>query len=337
MCTPEDGEYDAAEYEESSGFMESWQSESMGVQIANVEAHRTLSLTSAKLQWTRFCHQLCASDYSELDMDRSSPVPKFLDGSADDVRAAVRDKASAHDQFGLLSIAVTHPCNFCFIDFVFKLFPLLVLSAQVALPFCIWHNMYHGNESTCHLSDGSRDKKVTMFFLALYYIVKLAMISVPKILFNTDGFYGLVNLNAVMDVQGYFRDGGYDLTMLFSPLARFMLFDEFMQGPYEYLLYMLNLYVVWHTPDLVEMVLNAVAFEFIMKLDEEYKTLYMKTNGACVSGIIRDEWLYNYEDLCSVKVNLLLNIFVGITEILTSTTSTIVILGFLTVGAICKM
>jgi hypothetical protein len=64
--------------------------------------------------------------------------------------------------------------------------------------------------------------------------------------------------------------------------------DMAMNTTYEQLVYLLNLWLVFTEPDIQDMILNALALEFIMKLDDEFVALYWKTSGAAADEIYND-------------------------------------------------
>jgi hypothetical protein len=299
---------------------------------------KVVNLAKARLGCGFLCHMTMASNVHQLHLD--------LIGKHEATPKQINEWILESKEFGLLSIAFTHPCNYCCIDAIFKIFPIILIVVQVVLPLGIWWGQYQENQSSCYLTEGptgeetGKDRKLLMCVLGFYYLVKMTMLSLPKTLLNSGGLWGLLNLKAVFGSQSKSAQDENDmmnmLAPLASPLCRSVLFDEFMQGPFEYMLYVLNLYVVWHQDNGLEMVLNAVAFEFVMEIDEKYKEMYMKYNGSCVDSIIDGEWREAYESVSGLRINLLCNWLVTVSEVITSVFTFIVILAFTSVGSICK-
>ena len=62
-----------------------------------------------------------------------------------------------------------------------------------------------------------------------------------------------------------------------------------MNTVYEGALYLLNLWVTFITEDATNIVLNALAMEFVMKLDDDFKQEYFRFNPGCVTRIYEDQ------------------------------------------------
>ena len=58
---------------------------------------------------------------------------------------------------------------------------------------------------------------------------------------------------------------------------------------YEGALYLLNLWLIFITEDATDIVLNALAMEFVMKLDDDFKQEYFRFNAGCVAQILKDK------------------------------------------------
>lgn len=65
--------------------------------------------------------------------------------------------------------------------------------------------------------------------------------------------------------------------------------DRCMNLVYESLVYLLNLWIVFVTHEPLDMVLNALALEFILQLDNEIKPMYLKAFPPNIAKC-RDAW-----------------------------------------------
>ncbi|KAI2502794.1 hypothetical protein MHU86_11698 [Fragilaria crotonensis] len=75
----------------------------------------------------------------------------------------------------------------------------------------------------------------------------------------------------------------YGSTQTFRWLRVALFLDGVMNTPYELFMYGINLFIVFVTPDPLNMVLNALAFEFILQLDDGVKKKY-------VSIVVEEEY-----------------------------------------------
>ena len=69
---------------------------------------------------------------------------------------------------------------------------------------------------------------------------------------------------------------------------------------YEGALYLLNLWLIFITEDATDIVLNALAMEFVMKLDDDFKQEYFKFNARCVARIFKDKLHQHPMDAVSI-------------------------------------
>jgi hypothetical protein len=193
----------------------------------------------------------------------------------------------ANDEgIGLCTIAFAYkPSSPC--GYVLKLLPLLLLIVQVTSPFIIFvpqlekyrenteairaerHEtaMFEAsllvNSSNTTTDDliiayydpicpggAAFNQKLTMLLITFIYFVRISM----------NASYLAVNVGKENNVKDE------------SPIAWVSLFDFLvMQIIYENLVYLLNLWLVFQTESPLDMILNAVALEFVTTLDTEFK------------------------------------------------------------------
>ena len=73
-----------------------------------------------------------------------------------------------------------------------------------------------------------------------------------------------------------------------SVLGLYLMVDlVVMQGSFEAAVYLFNLYLVFKTPEPLEMVLNMLALEFIVKIDNEFKSAFMKMKRKHIVGRVK--------------------------------------------------
>eukprot|EP00611_Tribonema_gayanum_P005237 TRINITY_DN14498_c0_g4_i1.p1 TRINITY_DN14498_c0_g4~~TRINITY_DN14498_c0_g4_i1.p1 ORF type:complete len:237 (-),score=22.63 TRINITY_DN14498_c0_g4_i1:54-764(-) len=64
--------------------------------------------------------------------------------------------------------------------------------------------------------------------------------------------------------------------------------DDLMNNAFEHLVYVLNLWVVFVTPEVQDMVLNTLALEFIMDLDNQFVEQYWVTSGRAARYVYQE-------------------------------------------------
>lgn len=215
------------------------------------------------------------------------------DGVATDEQTLL-DCLRANPFFGLFAISYCHPCDNC-INAVFKVLPLLLLVVQIGIPIILWRSDVAHTHWICD-RNGLPYRKLLMFLIGILYIVRLCVLGADKILRPTEAVipYAMSKFFD-QDVRfprwRLFQDRG-DPAYFFdgigprSQVGLIMQLDFFMAVPFEFTLYALNLWLVYPEDNILEMVLNALAIEFVTRLDEEFKEMYFKTSGLCVRNII---------------------------------------------------
>ncbi|KAG5189831.1 hypothetical protein JKP88DRAFT_252669 [Tribonema minus] len=64
--------------------------------------------------------------------------------------------------------------------------------------------------------------------------------------------------------------------------------DDLMNNVFEQLVYVLNLWVVFVTPEVQDMVLNTLALEFIMDLDNQFVEQYWVSSGRAARYVYNE-------------------------------------------------
>jgi len=135
---------------------------------------------------------------------------------------------------------------------------LSVIIVQLAVPMMILqHSLTDYNDGRCP-ADADMKTRLLSFFVALIYIVKVTLLIETKISSSKlVTFYNTAHSN---------------------DLRPFLMLDYFMDVGYEILIYLLNLFIVFTEGGFFDLLLNALALEFIMQFDDEMKKMYHKTN-----------------------------------------------------------
>ena len=71
-----------------------------------------------------------------------------------------------------------------------------------------------------------------------------------------------------------------------SILPMFGCVDNLMAVAYEQSVYLLNLWLVYRAPTPLDMVLNSLAMEFVLKLDDEFKATYFANHPHAVAEVL---------------------------------------------------
>lgn len=162
------------------------------------------------------------------------------------------------------------------LGWVLSVLCFLLLSAQLAIAVILAVNQVDE-----YVSDGlgfcpgnrfkaSQSQKVLAFFIGVIYIVKLGFKTLREILcYNKDTDTTGTPLNMASKF----------------PFQLFVCVDRFMDVVFEPLVYVLNLFVVSKATKELDMVLNTVALEFLLRLDNEFKTMILNT-FAITDGIV---------------------------------------------------
>lgn len=110
---------------------------------------------------------------------------------------------------------------------------------------------------------------------------------------------------------------------------------------YEGLLYLLNLWLVFITNGVSSMIFNALVVEFIMKVDEEYKEYYFKTNASAVTAIIKKGLHIPLQEspACDLKVSMVgtaCSIVLGLPNLLSYFVVPVLCFVMCVYGPVCK-
>jgi hypothetical protein len=145
---------------------------------------------------------------------------------------------------------------------------VLVLAAQVILPILLLlYSMYtYKIPSVCPMSADGISKAVAFTIGCMYHV---------RIVF----MFGSKSSEPFAEVKR-----GSDSVWL--TWALFL--DGFMNTTCELFVYGMNLFIVFVTPDPLDMVLNALAFEFILQLDDGVKAKYISIHTIYHGAIIKE-------------------------------------------------
>ncbi len=155
------------------------------------------------------------------------------------------------------------------------LLPMLCIIVQFAAPVLLGtYSMNHSDRSSeegwCDLSSGFTDQdkiygKAMMFTIVVLYLSKI----VPDAVFNFVRSIGEGDdaHAKIMALRKKMWDRGDDYNLV--QMLGYKL-DLYMNTVYVCLLYTLNLFILFTTESVIEMMLNAMAVEFILKMDEDF-------------------------------------------------------------------
>lgn len=195
----------------------------------------------------------------------------------DEEKSKLRKELKKADTFGAFCICAYHPATGDGI--LVKLSALLVLLAQVVMPLLVAiQTMNRADHPWCPVTGSGIApapalEKMLLASIALMYAARLFMLFQSR------------HANYTSDDKRirvwYLRDG--HKLCLYHELSRSGMnwvgqVDDFMATTYEALIYLLNLWLVSRTRGALDKLLNALALEFVMKLDEEFKEVYCKTS-----------------------------------------------------------
>lgn len=183
-------------------------------------------------------------------------------------------------KFGLVTIFATHPVESIY-DYLIMILPLLLLVAQVVLPICLLieevksYRRKYNQWRFCPGEAPPNQKILTLAIAIVYFSRSLVLTSETK-----DGCFssrrGFSEQNEALYKT---RELQHFLNFTFGQV------DAIMDVTFEGYIYIVNMFIVFITEDALNMVLNALALEFVMKLDDEFKALYFENNGKAVTRI----------------------------------------------------
>ncbi|KAI2492106.1 hypothetical protein MHU86_22442 [Fragilaria crotonensis] len=177
---------------------------------------------------------------------------------------------------GIHTIAWMHTENNCLRKFWMKYLLFLVLVAQAALPILLLLNSLDTFNATS-FCDGTANwiSKGVAFAIACIYQVRTS-------------FWWERKYHEPMVKLKQVARNRFGLQVL-------LVLDGFLASGYEYFVSIFNFFVVFATPDPQDMVLNALAFEFILELDDYAKEKYISLYSEDHEDLIQ-----NYESTFEV-------------------------------------
>ena len=125
-----------------------------------------------------------------------------------------------------------------------------------------------------------------MFSIASMYTARSALIFISK--YERWSSLTFVHSEDCMPAQAIEIISRWELKLPLSILNRWGQIDDFMAVQYEGMLYLLNLWLVFISRDSIDMVLNSLAMEMVMKLDDEFKEYYFKANGQATMYVFKN-------------------------------------------------
>jgi ABC-type glycerol-3-phosphate transport system permease component len=141
----------------------------------------------------------------------------------------------------------------CFI--MLLLFSVIIVQVTISSVLLYEQKKEHDIQWCPNRSD-TWNTKILGFSIGLIYVSKLTFLFFNRI--------SEINERGVMKLTG----GG--------PIRAYVSMDRAMTLLFESLVYLLNLWVVYVTPKPLDMVLNALALEFVLRLDNDLKEIYLK-------------------------------------------------------------
>ncbi|KAI2502778.1 hypothetical protein MHU86_11682 [Fragilaria crotonensis] len=194
----------------------------------------------------------------------------------------------SHSDIGMLTIMLMHNkenlWNYLFVWCLLT----LVLVAQLMLPILLllYAQQTYSIPSFCPNSAGTLPR-VVAFAIGCIYLVRISFLLKSK----TSEHYVTLRAGPFRSYANSFSEhfmrwsegGVHFINNLDVVLALYL--DHFMDVWYEVFVYGINLFIVFATPDPLDMVLNSLAFEFILQLDDVVKEKY-------ISIVVQDEKKY---------------------------------------------
>ena len=150
-----------------------------------------------------------------------------------------------------------------------KLLPLLVTTVQITVSlmiFLYYFQLY--DVGWCPDSAAPAYPRLMMSMVALLTFIRLYM--------NANDLYeSLLSSDFVGDLR--WRP---------SALAAYSLIDSFfLRGCFEPLVYLLNLWLVFQIDSPLDMLLNSLALEFLIKLDDDFKDRFVRSHPSILKNI----------------------------------------------------
>lgn len=242
-------------------------------------------------------------------------------------------------QFGSISIAMTHPFRL-WLDLPMKVVPLLVVLVQIVIPFILLGSEPSDTLGSCPAT-GTWQIKTLMLAISIIYAYRLFMKSLTGFAYRIEGLQngGAHLMDDTPDHAGVFHPDYFKQLRTLkktvsqdSVLNYYGEFDGFMGGEYELMLYVLNLKILFHTTSPLDILLNSLAMEFLMKLDDEFKDWYMSYSAQAVTNILSCGLHKKKCGSCRLKICEMWRPFHFIVRLVISTA----LLGMMVYGPLCK-
>ena len=137
------------------------------------------------------------------------------------------------------------PCLFTLTFFVQRIVPIVILTIKA--------DEYADNDYDGCPKGANPNSRILMSCVSIIYVIKITFLMFAK--------YSTVESSLVLESDA-------------KGLMPYVVGDLFMNLTYESLVYLINLFVVFLETNELNIVLSALALEFISRLDDELKTLY---------------------------------------------------------------
>jgi len=165
------------------------------------------------------------------------------------------------------AITILHPVK-CVWDIILKLVLSMIIIVQLTIPSVLFAiSIGNYNEGVCP-NTGTLASRILVSMIGILYFTR-------TFLFFSDKFsdYAVVGKEI-----GLPND---------CELNKYLQLDDFMQITYEGCVYLVNLFIIYISNDPMDIVLNSLAMEFVLKLDDEIKEVYFKKFDK-ISEYVRD-------------------------------------------------
>ena len=188
--------------------------------------------------------------------------------------------------FGLFNIFMCHPAD-TLKNSVLKMLPLVLLVAQCTIPLALFLSQYDSYHGGYCPNIGTLTEKILMFAIAIMYTARSTLIFISK--YERWNSLQFLRSRDCMPIQAKQILHDWESRLPLSILNRWGQVDDFMSVQYEGSLYLLNLWLVFISHSSMDMVLNSLAMEMVMKLDDEFKDYYFKANGQATMYVYENE------------------------------------------------
>jgi hypothetical protein len=279
-----------------------------------------------------------AHNTTAIPMEGTCSDEETLQGYRNDEWMKYHSALKEWPTFGLYNIYSNHPSGG-----IMKYLPLLLIFSQFIIPITLFlSEWYKYRAGFCPMS-GSPSEKLTMLAIAMCYVAKSFLTFSFKLFTVEPGCYAHFNPDLLKDnpLLREEMNAAEKLGLAKTKLNVYGQVDDFMNVGYEGLLYLLNLWLVFITNGVSSMIFNALVVEFIMKVDEEYKEYYFRTNASAVAAILKKDFHIPHEDSCACdfKVSIIGSLFgmiVGLPNALSYFAVPILCIAMCLFGPICK-